>query len=175
MGAAPEVVVAEDNVVGMQWVQWQEEQARFSHYCCQTACCKPGLGCSNAVRVIQVGGRCCLLASTNLFWRLLWGSVHLVERVTQQCLRERARVIKGAGLAGVLQRVSHAMSLPTRKKQRGVARRKREMEAGGKRHKVHRNCTDAISTCGDLVGGNCGVEHANQSTNNGKWNRVFLL
>ncbi|KAJ7670306.1 hypothetical protein B0H17DRAFT_1141898 [Mycena rosella] len=72
--------------------------------------------------------------------------------------------------------VSHAMSLPTHKKRRGAARRKHEMEAGGGRQKrVHRNCADAISTCGGLVGGNCSVEHANHSTNNGKWNRVLLF
>ncbi|KAJ7700778.1 hypothetical protein B0H17DRAFT_1128635 [Mycena rosella] len=59
MGAAPEAVAAEDNVVGMQWAQRQEEQARSSHYHCQPACCKPGLGWSNAMRVIQgnQGGR----------------------------------------------------------------------------------------------------------------------
>ncbi|KAJ7702826.1 hypothetical protein B0H17DRAFT_1127760 [Mycena rosella] len=57
MGAAPEAVVAEDNVVGMQWAQQQEEQARSSHYHCQPACCKLGLGCGNAVRIIQERAR----------------------------------------------------------------------------------------------------------------------
>ncbi|KAJ7660630.1 hypothetical protein B0H17DRAFT_1144882 [Mycena rosella] len=135
-----EAVVAEDNVVGMQWAQRWEEQARSSHYHCQPACCKPGLCCGNAVRVIQgnQGGG-----------------------MSRDLVLQRGELVVVGIKKHIMQHLSHAMSLPTHKKQRGAARYKREMEAGGERQKrVHRNCADAISTCGSLVGENCGVEHA---------------